>query len=123
MACQYLRSSCCLTPLRTEIRCGAAGLSTHEHDDTVKQAKTLQSLFAVALALVLNRQHRCIEDHFAVHQINSMLRNVLSALRLVPSDHYLIVYIKMAIIPYLTYWSRHGLMPPLHRREVLSIGV
>src|ERR1700726_1088647 len=28
MACQYLRSSY-LTPLRTEIRCGAAGLSTH----------------------------------------------------------------------------------------------
>ena len=66
----------------------------HELDDTVKQAKTLQSLFAVAFALVLNRQHRCIEDHFAVRQINSMLQNVLSALRLVPSDHYLIVYIK-----------------------------
>src|ERR1700732_4795831 len=51
----------------------------HEHDDIVKQAKTLQSLFAVAFALVLNRQHRSIEDQFAVRQINSMLRNVLSA--------------------------------------------
>ena len=38
----------------------------HEYHSAVEPAETFQSLFAVALALVLNRQHRCIEDHFAV---------------------------------------------------------
>ena len=60
----------------------------HRNDKVALQyAKGDQAFFSVSLAYIFTRDREVIPDRVATGEIETVIRDVLPALRFVPSDH------------------------------------
>jgi hypothetical protein len=70
-------------------------LCPYQEDDVILiPAQTLQTLFAVGLTLIFDREYRGIEDSGKVGQVNAVILEVLLAFGFVPGNHAPIVVTK-----------------------------
>ena len=70
----------------------AARCPNQKYDPAAPHGKALEPRLAIALTVVFHSDHRGVENGVEFREIDSMLPNVLAALRLIPRDHGETVY-------------------------------